>query len=86
MFYVYVLQSARLKKLYIGFTTDLRKRFNEHNRGKSVATKPYRPWTLIYYEASLNEQDARRREAYLKTTQGYRLLQRRLKEYLYHQR
>lgn len=84
MFYVYVLQSKHTKKLYIGFTVDLQKRFDEHNRGRVRSTKPYVPWILMYYEASLHELDARRRETYLKTTQGYRLLKRRLKEYLYH--
>jgi len=40
----------------------------------------------IYYEACVEESDARRREKYLKTTQGGRLLKRRIKDYLYHDR
>jgi len=69
--------------LYIGYTTNLEKRFKEHNDGLNQSTKPYRPWKLIYYEACLNEKDAKRREGYLKKTQGQRLLKRRLKEYFY---
>ncbi len=83
MFYVYVLQSSVNNKFYTGFINDLRKRMKEHNHGMNKATKPYRPWKLIYYEACLNEYDAKRREKYLKTTQGKRLLKRRLKEYFY---
>ncbi len=83
MFYNYVLQSEKNKSLYVGYTTDLRKRLKEHNQGFDKSTKPYRPWKLIYYEACLNEDDAKRREHYLKTSQGQRLLKRRLKEYFY---
>ncbi len=83
MFYNYVLQSEKNKSLYVGYTPDLRKRLKEHNQGLVKSTKLYRPWRLIYYEACLNEKDARRREHYLKTTQGQRLLKRRLKEYFF---
>lgn len=82
-FYVYVLESKLKKQFYVGTTNDLVKRVKEHNLGQNVSTKPYRPWKLIYYEANLNAQDAKRRETYLKTNQGGRLLRRRLKEYLF---
>lgn len=83
MFYVYLLESIKNNNLYIGYTSDLRKRFKEHNQGLNFSTKPHRPWQLIYYEAYLNEQDAKRREKYLKTSQGSRLLKQMLKEYFY---
>jgi len=83
MFYNYILQSEKNRNLYVGYALDLRKRLKEHNQGLVKSTKPYRPWILIYYEACLNEKDARRREHYLKTTQGQRLLKRRLKEYFF---
>ncbi len=83
MFYNYVLQSDKNGEIYIGFTSDLKKRFKEHNQGLNLSTKKYKPWKIIYYEACLDEKDARRREYYLKTTQGGRLLKRRLKEFLY---
>jgi len=86
MFYNYVLQSLKNWNLYVGYTTDLRKRLKEHNQGLNQSTKPYRPWKLIYYEACLDREDAKRREDYLKTSQGQRLLKRRLKEYLYKSR
>ena len=82
-YYVYVLESMKNAHLYIGYTTDLRKRLEEHNRGLSASTKPYRPWRLVHYEAYLNEADAQRRERYLKTSQGARLLKRMLKEYFH---
>jgi len=80
--YVYLLEN-RDRKLYIGYTTDLRRRFREHNRKLTVSTKAYAPWRLIHYEAYYDENDARRREYYLKTTQGGRALKRMLKHYFY---
>ena len=86
MFYVYMLKSQNFDETYIGFTSDLRRRFKEHNQKLNFSTKSYAPWSIIYYEACLEESDARRREKYLKTTQGGRLIKRRLKDYLYNQR
>ena len=64
-FYTYVLQSIKEKqKPYIGFTSDLRKRLEKHNRGLNFSTKPYLPWKLIHYEAYLHKRDAMRREKY----------------------
>jgi len=83
MFYNYVLQGIKNGKLYVGYTADLRKRLKKHNQGLNFSTKHCKPWRLIYYEACLNEEDAKRREHYLKTTQGQRLLKRRLKEYFF---
>lgn len=82
-FYVYVLRSSVDGDKYIGFTNNLRKRIEEHNKGNSTATKPRFPLKLVYYEACLSEKDARRRERYLKTTGGRRFLAKRLREYLF---
>jgi putative endonuclease len=83
MFYTYVLESVKSKGLYIGSTTDIIKRLKEHNQGLNSSTKSARPWKIIYCEVCLNEKDVKRRENYFKTTQGKRLLKRRIKEYLY---
>jgi len=82
-YYVYILQSISTKKLYTGYSVDLRERLQKHNRKLNFSTKPYAPWKLIHYEAYRNKQDAKRREKYLKTNQGARLLKRMLKEYFY---
>jgi len=83
MFYNYILMSLKNNELYTGFTSDLKKRLQEHNQGLNFSTKRYMPWKVVYYEACLDKDDAVRRERYLKTTQGGRLVKRRLKEYLY---
>lgn len=83
MFYTYVLKSKKDGKLYTGYTNNLRKRFKEHNDGKSTYTKGRGPYELIYYEACLNEEDARSRELYLKTGRGKRFIKYRLKRFLF---
>lgn len=83
MFYVYCLQSEKFDELYFGYTNDLKRRFKEHNQKLNFSTKRYAPWKIIYYEACLNENDAKRREGYLKTSQGRRMMKVRLKEYFY---
>ncbi|HXR49035.1 MAG TPA: GIY-YIG nuclease family protein [Candidatus Limnocylindrales bacterium] len=82
MFYVYILQSESDKGLYIGFSTDLRRRMREHEGGKAFATSYRGPWRLIYYEAYLEEEDALRREQYLKSGGGRKLLRNQLRHYL----
>ncbi len=81
MFYVYVLQSEVKNRLYIGKTSDLRRRVKEHNAGQNASSKPYVPWEVIFYEAYTRQSDASRREKYLKTTQGHQALKRMLKDY-----
>ncbi len=66
MHYVYTLCSTKDKNLYIGCTNDLRRRLAEHNNGKSFATAPRKPFTLVYYEAYAAEEDAEKREKSLK--------------------
>lgn len=66
MFYVYALLSDQNKDIYIGYSEDLKKRFNEHNNGLVKATKGYRPWKLVYYKAYVTKLDATRREVQLK--------------------
>ncbi|QQG44122.1 MAG: GIY-YIG nuclease family protein [Candidatus Roizmanbacteria bacterium] len=78
MFYVYVLQSLKDKRFYIGFSADLKKRVKDHNEGRVVSTKNRRPLDLIYYEAYKFEQQARKQELFYKTGQGRRVLKTRL--------
>ena len=67
MYYVYILQSKNDKSIYIGSTKDLKDRLALHNGGKVKSTKPKAPWRLVYYEAYLLEDTARKREKSIKT-------------------
>lgn len=82
MYYTYLMRSEKDMKWYTGSTQNLRKRVAEHNAGKTISTKDRRPFELIYYEASIDQQDALAREKYLKSGTGKRYLKNRLKRFL----
>jgi predicted GIY-YIG superfamily endonuclease len=46
----------------------------EHQTGLAMATSYRGPWRLIYYEAYVEEADARGREEFLKSGLGRRYL------------
>ncbi|MCK4257164.1 GIY-YIG nuclease family protein [candidate division WOR-3 bacterium] len=79
MYYTYVLLSKVDGQFYTGCTDNLKRRFEEHNRGRVQSTKRRKPLDLIYYEACLSNEDAYRRERYLKTGKGKRYIRNRLK-------
>ena len=79
MFYVYVLLSQVDSQWYIGSTNDLKRRLIEHNKSKSYSTKLRAPFKLVYYEAYLEETDARHREKNLKLrSRAFEQLKRRI--------
>ncbi len=83
MFYVYLLQSKKDKKLYIGLTNNLRRRVNEHNSKMTLSTKYRVPFKVIYYEAYFSRTDAKERERKLKQFKNsYTELKKRLKNSL----
>ncbi len=79
---VYVLKSQKDGENYTGYTTRITKRIKEHNDGKSKSTAERRPFDLIYCEFHRSMKDAKRREKYLKTNQGRRMLKFVLKDFL----
>lgn len=78
-YYVYILYSLKDRGLYIGFTSDLKKRLAQHAKGQSTATKFRTPFKLIHYEYFINEHDAKSREEYLKSGYGRKQLDSILK-------
>ncbi len=83
MHYVYVIKSKVDGKLYIGSTSDLRRRMCEHNGGSNKSTKYRRPLELIYYEAYRAKADAGVRERKLKQFKNsYTELRKRIAESL----
>lgn len=79
--YVYVLLSLKDNKLYIGSTSDLKKRFQTHKSGFVDAIKNRLPVELIFYEAYRDKFDTIRREDYFKSSKGKQTLRNMLKEY-----
>jgi putative endonuclease len=81
VFYVYILKNKKKGNLYIGYTTDLRKRLKEHISGLVYTTKRYgSDVELVYYEAYKNEFDAKDRErSFKKSGSVYNGLVKRIK-------
>lgn len=81
MYYTYVLLSTKEKKMYLGFTQDLKTRMELHRRGFMMKGKNNGSLKLVYLEACLNKKDAVRRDKYLSSYFGRRYLKTRLKKY-----
>lgn len=74
MYYVYILQSKKNNKKYVGFTSrDVRTRLEEHNLGKNVWTSQNKPFNIVYYEELCCEKCARKRERFWKSGLGRKL-------------
>jgi len=63
--FVYLLRNLK-DRFYIGWTTDIERRFEEHNSGKSTYTQSRGPWEWVAYEEHTSIDEAKRRERALK--------------------
>ena len=73
-YFVYVLKSIPTGRLYKGSCANLELRLYEHNSGKTVSTKPFRPWKIVYFEEFNSRYEALAREKYFKTAAGRKYL------------
>lgn len=69
MYYVYLLKLSN-DDYYAGSTQDLKQRVADHQEGKNISTKQFRPVKLIYYCAFTTKTQAIKFEMYLKTGSG----------------
>ena len=85
MYFVYLLENQNEKSWYIGYTTDLKRRLQEHQSGQGgKTTKARSDWKLIYFECYLEQKDALGRERFLKGGSGRKYLKKQLANYLAH--
>ncbi len=81
MYFIYVLESLVDQHLYVGYSDNIKRRLDEHNSGKVLATRNRRPFKVIHLEGFVNQQDATSREKFYKTGWGRTHLKRILKNY-----
>lgn len=82
-YFVYFLKSIKQDKIYIGFTTNLKRRLIEHNKANTGFTARHKPWRLVYFEYYSSKKDAIIRERQLKRfAKAYGQLKRRIKNSL----
>jgi putative endonuclease len=82
MHHVYLLENENGNERYIGYTTDLKRRIDEHNKHKNISTSHVQKWKLIYCETYANKMDALGREKFLKSGSGWRFLKKQLTHFL----
>jgi putative endonuclease len=80
MHFVYVLMSERNHRFYIGCTSNLQRRIDEHNNGKVRSTKAFVPWTIIFIEKYTSKTEAFKREKQLKSYKGGKAFKELLKK------
>jgi len=73
-YFVYLIGSYKHRELitYVGYTNDLKKRINLHNKGSGAKFTRGRKWKLLYYEKFLTKKEAISRECYIKKNRKFR--------------
>ncbi len=79
MYTVYAILSLKDGRIYVGFSSNIERRINEHNSGKTKSTKGFRPWKLFFTENVDTRIGARKREKYWKSGTGKEQLKELLK-------
>lgn len=70
MFKVYIIKNSDTGRRYIGYSADLNRRLEEHNRGQTKSTALKGIWKLIHLETYPTEIEAKNREKKLKSFKG----------------
>ena len=70
MFTVYVLQSIKTGKYYIGSTNNLERRLKEHNSNKTRSLKNRGPFEVRFQEVYNTLSEAIKRELKIKSYKG----------------
>ena len=74
--HTYILFSEKLNKYYIGSTSDINRRIEDHNRGKEKFTRTGTPWQIVYSEQFEILADARKRELQIKKQKSRKYIER----------
>jgi len=74
MFTVYVLQSLKDYRTYVGYTDNFKRRFQQHNAGLVKSTKYRTPFKILFTEKFETKSDAKKRELWWKSGVGRRKL------------
>lgn len=81
MFFVYILNSIRTGRYYIGSCIGIQERIKKHNSGIVKSTKHYLPWKLIYQESYQTLSEARKRELQIKNWKSRLAIERLIKHF-----
>jgi len=74
MYFLYILQSQKDKRYYIGVTNDVKRRFKEHNSGSVKSTAHYKPWIIKRIEEYPLINLAYQRERFIKAKHSRKII------------
>jgi putative endonuclease len=75
---LYILESERTGRFYVGHTNDLDRRFYEHNHGQTKSTRSAATWKLVYVEEHQTKELAYAREREIRSWKSARTIRERL--------
>jgi len=75
LFFVYVLGSRRKNdcRTYVGWTTDIDRRLQQHNAGLGAKSTRGREWILLYCKRCQTRNEAMSREWHIKRDKKFRI-------------
>jgi len=76
MYFVYIMESLKDGKYYIGTTNDVERRLKEHNSGLSRSTSSRRPLKLVHTEIFEDIKKAYARERFLKSKKNKHIIKK----------
>lgn len=77
MYYIYILYSQSAKKFYVGQTSDVQRRLEEHNNPivKSKFTAKFIPWEMtVFFHVSDSRADAMKIEKFIKSQKSKKFI------------
>ncbi len=80
MSYVYILQSERSGRYYIGSSEDPQRRLEEHNNGRTASTKNKGPWKICLAQEYPSTLEARQMELRLKRFKSRKIIEQIIKD------
>jgi len=80
MFWIYILQSEKNGRYYIGSTNNIERRLSEHNSGKTRSLKFIRPLKLVFKKPYESESEVKLMERKLKKYKSREIIDRIVKE------
>ncbi len=75
VFIVYIIYSPKLDRYYIGYTTDMTKRINEHNSGVSTFTAKATDWILKWSKGFDSRELAMKEERIIKAKKSRKYIE-----------
>jgi len=74
MYYVYILQSPKTHRYYIGSTENLENRLEEHNSGETKSIRNGIPWKIVHTKEFQTRSEAVKKEKQIKARGAKRYL------------